>query len=97
MLILIPSRTHNTSQQYTESFFQKIQRITLVTEKNLKSIQDENPISHSLINAISKQFSTFQNLKSVEKIKSVFQYLKQSCLLHNLKKLLIAFKDWSKH
>ena len=28
----------------------------------MKSIQDENPISHSLINAISKQFSTFQNL-----------------------------------
>jgi len=33
MLILTTSRTHNTSQLHTDSFFSKVQRITLVTEK----------------------------------------------------------------
>jgi len=42
---------------------------------NMKSIQDENPISHSLINAISKQFSTFQKSQSLEKLKYVFLYI----------------------
>ena len=36
--------------------------------------------------------------KISEKLKSVFLLLKLSCcLLQNLNKLFIAFKDWSKH
>jgi len=33
MLILIPSRTHNTSQQYTQSFFQKYKGLHLLKNK----------------------------------------------------------------
>jgi len=62
--------------------------------KYLKSIQDENPISHSLDQSNLQLFKR----KISEKIKSVFLLLKlSSCLLHNLNKLFIAFKDWSKH
>jgi len=47
MLILTTSRTHNTSQLYTQSFFQSTKDYTCY-RTNLKSIQDENPISHYL-------------------------------------------------
>jgi len=52
MLILTTSRTHNTSQLHTQSFFRSTKDYTCY-RKDLKSIQDENPISHSLIKAIS--------------------------------------------
>ena len=77
MLILIPSRTHNTSQLYTQSFFQSTKDYTCY-RKDMKSVQHENPISHSLINAISKQFSTFQKAHSVKKSNLFFLWLKQS-------------------
>jgi len=59
MLILTTSRTHNTSQFHTQSFF-KVQKDYTCYRKDLKSIQDENPISHFLIKAISKQSPTLQ-------------------------------------
>jgi len=47
MLILTTSRTHSTSQLHTQSFF-KVHKDYTCYRKDLKSIQDENPISHSL-------------------------------------------------
>jgi len=46
MLILTTPRTHNTSQLHTQSFFKGTKDYTCY-RKDLKSIQDENPISHS--------------------------------------------------
>jgi len=47
MLILTTSRAHNSSQLHTQSFF-KVQKGLHLLQKDLKSIQDENPIPHSL-------------------------------------------------
>jgi len=46
-LILTTSRTHNTSQLHTQSFL-KVQKDYTCYRKDLKSIQDENHISHFL-------------------------------------------------
>ena len=60
----------------------------------MKSIQDKNPISHSLYQSNLQLFKR----KISEKLKSVFLLLKlSSCLLHNLNKLFIEIKHWSKH
>ena len=56
MLILTTSRTHNTSHLHTQSFF-KVQKDYTCYIKYLKSIQDENPISHSLYQSNLKAIS----------------------------------------
>jgi len=100
MLILIPSRTHNTSQQTHKGSCSTGTRITLVTKANLKSIQ-EKIISHTLWSiSISKQSQLFENLKTCVSVKTQIcfsEYIQRCCLLSNLNKLFIAFKDWSKH
>ena len=67
MLILTTFRTHNTSQLHTQSFF-KVQKDYTSYRKDLKSIQDENPISHSLDQSNLQLFKR----KISEKLKSVF-------------------------
>jgi len=67
MLILTTSRTHNTSQFHTQSFF-KVQKDYTCYRKDLKSIQDENPISHSLDQSNLQLFKS----KISEKLKYVF-------------------------
>jgi len=63
-------------------------------QKDLKSLQDENPIPHSLDQSNLQLFKSKIN----EKLKSIFLLLHlSSYLLHNLNKLFIAFKDWSNH
>jgi len=96
MLILTTSRTHSTSQLYTQSFFQSTEDYSCY-RTYLKSIQYENPISHSLWSINLKAISNSFKSKISEKIKYVFLWLKQSSLLHNLNKLFIVIKDWSKH
>jgi len=56
MLILTTSRAYNSSQLYTQSFF-KVQKDYTCYRKDMKSIQDKNPIPHSLD---QKQSSTLQ-------------------------------------
>jgi len=97
MLILTTSRTHNTSQLHTQSFFKGTKDYTCY-RKDLKSIQDENPISHSLDQSNLKAIFNSSKAKLVKKSNMFFLWLNLSyCLLHNLNKLFIAFKDWSKH
>ena len=97
MLILTTTRTHNTSQLHTQSFF-KVQKDYTCYRKYLKSMQDENPISHSLDQSNLKAISNSSKSKISEKLKYVFLWLKLSFyLLQNMNKLFIAFKDWSKH
>ena len=93
MLILTTSRAHITSQPHTTEFTQSTEGLHLL-QNDLKSIQDENHIPHSLDQSNLQLFKS----KISEKLKSVFLLLNLSCcLLHNLNKLFIAFKDWSKH
>jgi len=65
MLILTTSRTHITSQLHTQSFF-KVQKDYTCYRKDLKSIQDENPISHSLDQSNLKANSNFSKAKLVK-------------------------------
>ena len=104
MLILIPSRTHNTSQQTHKVSFNRYKDYTCY-RMNLKSIQAENPSSHSLIKSQSLSnlsFFSFAKSVSCEKPKSVFLFVKQSCLLSHLNKLYSlhlkigqSIKNWS--
>jgi len=59
------SRAHNTSQLYTQSFF-KVQNDYTCYRKDLKSIQDENPISHSLDQSNLKAIFNSSKEKSVK-------------------------------
>ena len=66
--------------------------------KDMKLIQDENPIPHSLDPSNLKAIFNFLKSKISEKLKFVFLWLNlSSCLLHKHNKLFITFKDWSKH
>jgi len=65
MLILTTSRTQNTSQLHTQSFF-NVQKDYTYYKKDLKSIQDENPISHSLDQSNLKAISNSSKAKSVK-------------------------------
>jgi len=62
---LTTSRTHNTSQLHTQSFF-KVQKDYTCYKKDLKSIQDENPISHSLCQSKLKASFNSSKAKSVK-------------------------------
>jgi len=71
ILILTTYRTYNTSQLHTQSFF-KVQKDYTCYRKDLKSIQDENPISHSLDqNNLKSNLQLFKR-KISEKLKSIF-------------------------
>ena len=100
LLILIPSRTYNQSQQTQKRILvSQSTRITLVTEDNLKSIQAE---SYSTNFDQSQTFSNLSSLKNsktlsknLSKINSQISFSKfiQRCsLLSNLNKLLICIK-----
>jgi len=94
---LTTSRAHSTSQFHTQSFF-KVQKDYTCYRKDLKSIQDENPIPNSLDQKQSQSKLQLFKSKINEKLKYVFLLLNlSSCLLDNLNKLFIAFKDGSKH
>jgi len=67
MLILTTSRTHNTSQFHIQHFH-KVHKDYTCYREDLKSIQDENPISHSLDQSNLQLFKS----KISEKLKSVF-------------------------
>ena len=96
MLILTTSRTHNTSQLHTQSFF-KVQRITLVTERSEINTRWKFYFTLSWFKQTQSKLQLFKS-KISEKLKYVFLWLNlSSCLLHKLNKLFIAFKDWSKH
>ena len=81
----------------TQSFFQQIQRITLV----IKQIWNQYKIkilSHTLWSMQSLSNSQLFKISIYWKTQICFSVHNQSfCLLSNLNKLLIAFKDWSKH
>jgi len=67
-------------------------------QKDLKSIQDENPIPHSLHPRKLKANFNSSKAKSVKNSNLLFFLFNLSpCLLHKLNKLFIAFKDLSKH
>jgi len=84
--------TQHFSASHT-GFLQSTKALRLL-QKDLKSIQDENPIPPILDPSKLQLFKS----KISEKLKYVFLLLNlNSCLLHKLNKLFIAFKDWSKH
>ena len=66
--------TQHFSAIHTE-FLSKYNGLHLL-QKRSEIKQDENPISQSLINAISKQFSTFLLRKNSVKNSNMFFYIK---------------------
>ena len=98
MLILIPSRTDNTSQQtHKRVLFNRYKDYTCYRSK-YEINTSRNPISHYLINLNLLSNLNSLKIKILLKLKSVLLFfIKDCCLLSNLNKLLISFKDWSKH
>ena len=110
LLILIPSRTHNQSQQtHKQNLFSRVQGLHLL-QKIIWNQYKQNPIPQTLINhklsAISALWKTQKLLaKNLSKINSqicFFEYIQRCSLLSNLNKLLNcikrlvkAFNDWS--
>jgi len=66
-------------------------------QKDLKSIQDENPIPHSLDPSNLKANFNSSKTKSVKNSNLFFFDLIFVLVCYKHNKLFIAFKDWSKH
>ena len=93
LLILIPSRTHNQSQQtHKQNLFNRVQGLHLL-QKIIWNQYKLNPIPQTLIN-----HTTLSNLNSLKNSKFVLkksrfsqicfsEYIQRCCLLSNLSKL----------
>ena len=105
LLILIPSRTHSQSQQkHKRNLFHRVQGLHLFKEDNLKSIQVESYSTNFDQSQTFSNLSSLKNSKTLAKnLSKIFsqicfsEFIQRCSLLSNLNKLLIAFKDWSKH
>jgi len=102
LLILIPSRTHIKSQQtHKRNLFNRVQGLHLLQKIIWNQYKPKSYSTHF------DQSQTLSNLDSLKNSKSLFQklvtqicfyeFIQRCCLLSNLNKLLIAFKDLSKH
>ena len=102
LLILIPSRTHIKSQQtHKRNLFNRVQRLHLLQKIIWNQYKPKSYSTHF------DQSQTLSNLDSLKNSKSLLkklvtqicfsEFIQRCCLLSNLNKLLIAFKDLSKH
>jgi len=95
--------TRQISTNTETKLVQQSTRITLVTEDNLKSIQEESYSTHFDQITNSKQSQLFEKLKnSIKKSsvlhKSVFLNLFKDVVCYQiLTNSLITFNDWAKH
>ena len=102
LLIFIPSRTHIKSQQtHKRNLFNRVQGLNLLqkiiwNQYKPKSYSTHFDQSQTLSNLNSLKNSKYLLKKLITQI-CFSEYIQRCCLLSNLNKLLIAFKDWSKH